>query len=164
MLHDTFIAYYKSESDTIPLGYLQVDDRLACYSMARVITIVTKSRQLLLFAPTLREATEWVTAITSFYKLSPRASTQRFTSSFPIRPATNTHIYTCGKDYFAAAAIALLNAREEILIASWMVSANLLMTRPPAPPIRLDQILKFKAEQGVKICVLLYKEVLWLIV
>ena len=58
-----------------------------------------------------------------------------------------------------ALCIALLQAREEIFIASWMVSPTQLLTRPPLPPLRLDQVLKFKAEQGVRVYILLYKEV-----
>lgn len=40
-----------------------------------------------------------------------------------------------------------------------MISPTLLLTRPPLPSIRLDQILQYKANQGVKIFILLYKEV-----
>ena len=50
-------------------------------------------------------------------------------------------------------------AREEILITAWKLSPSLLLTRPPLPSIRLDQLLKHKADRGVKIYVLLYKEV-----
>lgn len=56
-------------------------------------------------------------------------------------------------------AAALLGAQHEILITNWKNSPTVLLTRPPLPPIRLDQILRFKAEQGVKIYILLYKEV-----
>ena len=55
--------------------------------------------------------------------------------------------------------MALLQAKEEIFIASWMVSPTQLLTRPPLPPLRLDQVLKYKAEQGVRVYILLYKEV-----
>ncbi len=34
----------------------------------------------------------------------------------------------------------------------------LQLTYPPLPPVRLDQILKFKSDSGVKVFVLLYKE------
>jgi phospholipase D1/2 len=56
-------------------------------------------------------------------------------------------------------AVALLNAQKEILITCWKNSPCVLLTRPPLPSIRLDHILKYKAEQGVKIFILLYKEV-----
>ena len=60
---------------------------------------------------------------------------------------------------FFKVAIALLRAQNEIFITSWKNSPKVLLTRPPLPPLRLDQILKYKAEQGVKIYILLYKEV-----
>ena len=111
------------------------------------------------FASSVNEAVEWSSSIIEFYKGCPRALPQRFESSYPPRLGTSVQLYTCGKDYFTAAAVALLNAKQEIFITGWMVSPMLIMTRPPAPPIRLDQILKYKADQGVKIWVLLYKEI-----
>eukprot|EP01035_Chromulina_nebulosa_P020047 gene20047-26027_t len=68
-------------------------------------------------------------------------------------------MYTVSKDYMFAVAIALLNAQKEILISSWKLSPQVYLTKHPHPYIRLDQILKYKADQGVKIYVLLYKEV-----
>lgn len=43
--------------------------------------------------------------------------------------------------------------------ASHRGSPTVILTRPPYPTLRLDQILQYKAQQGVKIYVLLYKEV-----
>lgn len=82
-----------------------------------------------------------------------------FASSFPPRDNTDVRVYTLPKDYMAAAAVAMLSAQKEILICSWKNSPTVLLTRPPFPPVRLDQLLRFKAEQGVKVYVLLYKEV-----
>ena len=45
------------------------------------------------------------------------------------------------------------------MITSWKNSPQCLLTRPPLPPLRLDQLLKYKADQGVQIYILLYKEV-----
>ena len=68
-------------------------------------------------------------------------------------------VYTTPRDYYSAVAVALLNAQKEILITGWKNSPCVVLTRPPLPTLRLDQILKYKAEQGVKIFILLYKEV-----
>ena len=63
------------------------------------------------------------------------------------------------KLYFEAIAKAILSAQREIFITSWKNSPMLLLTRPPLPSIRLDHLLKYKADLGVKIYILLYKEV-----
>lgn len=57
--------------------------------------------------------------------------------------------------------VALEQATESIYIADWWLSPELFLRRPPAheQEFRLDYILKRKAEAGVKIYVMVYKEV-----
>lgn len=57
--------------------------------------------------------------------------------------------------------IALEQAEESIYIADWWLSPELFLRRPPYhnQEYRLDQLLKRKAEQGVKIYIIVYKEV-----
>jgi phospholipase D1/2 len=47
------------------------------------------------------------------------------------------------------------------LVKDWWLTPELYLRRPPAchPEWRLDRVLKRKAEQGVKIYVVVYKEV-----
>lgn len=57
--------------------------------------------------------------------------------------------------------MALEQAKETIYIADWWLSPELFMRRPPYfnQEWRLDQILKRRAEAGVKIFVIVYREV-----
>jgi phosphatidylserine/phosphatidylglycerophosphate/cardiolipin synthase-like enzyme len=83
-----------------------------------------------------------------------------------------------GHDYFYALSEMLDSARECIfilvrvvphtytiicvtLVKDWWLTPELYLRRPPAyhPEWRLDRVLKRKAEQGVKIYVVVYKEV-----
>lgn len=66
-----------------------------------------------------------------------------------------------GRDYFWAVSVALEQAKESIYIADWWLSPELFLRRPPFynRDYRLDQLLKRKAEEGVKIFVIVYKEV-----
>jgi phospholipase D1/2 len=47
------------------------------------------------------------------------------------------------------------------MIQGWWFTPELYLRRPPAqnPEWRLDRLLKRKAEQGVKVYVIIYKEV-----
>ena len=56
---------------------------------------------------------------------------------------------------------ALNNAKEEIFIADWWLCPELYLKRPTddAAQFRLDKILIRKARQGVKVYILLYKEI-----
>ncbi|TCD64375.1 hypothetical protein EIP91_004206 [Steccherinum ochraceum] len=66
-----------------------------------------------------------------------------------------------GHDYMYALSEMLESAREAIFILDWWLTPELYLRRPPAsnPEWRLDRVLKRKAEQGVKVYVVVYKEV-----
>ncbi|PSS38102.1 hypothetical protein PHLCEN_2v82 [Hermanssonia centrifuga] len=66
-----------------------------------------------------------------------------------------------GHDYMYALSEMLDSAREAIFILDWWLTPELYLRRPPAfnEQWRLDRILKRKAEQGVKVYVVVYKEV-----
>ncbi|KIP04639.1 hypothetical protein PHLGIDRAFT_75578, partial [Phlebiopsis gigantea 11061_1 CR5-6] len=66
-----------------------------------------------------------------------------------------------GHDYMYALSEMLESARECIFILDWWLTPELYLRRPPAynEQWRLDRVLKRKAEQGVKIYVVVYKEV-----
>ncbi|PQE20564.1 phospholipase D p1 protein [Rutstroemia sp. NJR-2017a BBW] len=89
------------------------------------------------------------------------AESHRFESFAPERPGNNIKWYVDGRDYFWAVSIALEAAKETIYIADWWLSPELFMRRPPYynQEWRLDQILKRRAEAGVKIFVIVYREV-----
>jgi phospholipase D1/2 len=66
-----------------------------------------------------------------------------------------------GHDYMWAMSEMLDNAKEAIFILDWWLTPELYLRRPPAyhPEWRLDRVLKRKAEEGVRVYVVVYKEV-----
>ncbi|GBC06968.1 hypothetical protein RclHR1_07170009 [Rhizophagus clarus] len=84
----------------------------------------------------------------------------RFKSFAPEREGCFVKWYVDGKDYFHAVSEALMSAKTEIFIEDWWLSPELYLRRPPSKnaEYRLDNLLKKKAEEGVKIYVVLYKE------
>ncbi|CBX99294.1 hypothetical protein IAQ61_000572 [Plenodomus lingam] len=89
------------------------------------------------------------------------AENHRFNSFAPEREGNLVKWYVDGRDYFWAVAEALEQAKETIYIADWWLSPELFLKRPPFynQKWRLDQILKRRAQAGVKIYVSVYKEV-----
>ncbi|KAG9299286.1 hypothetical protein G9A89_013934 [Geosiphon pyriformis] len=75
----------------------------------------------------------------------------------------NAHVkwFIDGKDYFFAVSEAISHAQKEIFIEDWWLSPELYLRRPHAnnQEYRLDRLLKKKAEEGVKIYVVVYKEI-----
>ena len=94
-------------------------------------------------------------------KRSRIAEGHRFDSFAPERDGNDIKWYVDGRDYFWAVSVALDRAKETIYIADWWLSPELFLRRPPYfnQEWRIDQLLKRKAEQGVKIYIIVYKEV-----
>lgn len=89
------------------------------------------------------------------------AESHRFQSFAPERDGNKIKWYVDGRDYFHAVSVALERAQETIYIADWWISPELFLRRPPHlhKQWRLDHTLKRAAERGVKIYVVVYKEV-----
>ncbi|KAF8151528.1 phospholipase D [Crassisporium funariophilum] len=85
----------------------------------------------------------------------------RFTSFAGERSGNTAKWHVDGHDYMWALSEMLENAQEFIFIMDWWLTPELYLRRPPAyfPEWRLDRILQRKAQQGVKIHVIVYKEV-----
>lgn len=94
-------------------------------------------------------------------KRSKIAESHRFQSFAPERDGNLVKWYVDGRDYFWAVAEALEKAQETIYIADWWLSPELFLKRPPFynQQYRLDQVLKRRAQAGVKIYISVYKEV-----
>ncbi|KAF2101195.1 phospholipase PldA [Rhizodiscina lignyota] len=94
-------------------------------------------------------------------KRSKIAESHRFESFAPERDGNLIKWYVDGRDYFHAVSVALERAKEVIYIADWWLSPELFLRRPPYfnQEWRLDQVLKRRAAAGVKIYIIVYKEV-----
>ncbi|KAF2165055.1 hypothetical protein M409DRAFT_67362 [Zasmidium cellare ATCC 36951] len=89
------------------------------------------------------------------------AEGHRFQSFAPERDGNKIKWYIDGRDYFHAVSVALERAKETIYIEDWWLSPELFLRRPPYhnQEWRLDYTLKRAAERGVKIYVIVYREV-----
>ncbi|KAI8332154.1 hypothetical protein EDC96DRAFT_579571 [Choanephora cucurbitarum] len=85
----------------------------------------------------------------------------RFKSFAPVRENVPATWYVDGRDYFWDLSVALENATECIYIHDWWLSPELFLRRPAASNLewRLDRVLRRKADQGVKVFIVMYKEV-----
>lgn len=85
----------------------------------------------------------------------------RFLSFAPERRGNDAKWYIDGCSYMYAVSIALERARESVWILDWWLSPELYLRRPPAKnqQYRLDRMLLAAAERGVKVNIIVYKEV-----
>ncbi|EON96350.1 putative phospholipase d protein [Phaeoacremonium minimum UCRPA7] len=81
--------------------------------------------------------------------------------SFAPQSSGHAKWYVDGCSYFWAVSIAIEQARQSIYILDWWLSPELYLRRPPSrnEQYRLDTMLKAAAERGVKVNIIVYKEV-----
>ncbi|GAU94669.1 hypothetical protein RvY_06398-2 [Ramazzottius varieornatus] len=168
LVKDTYYAYMSSSSKRIG-NVLLIDQDLriehdARYSIRHKSLIVrNSSRDLVLKFGTQRDLDDWLkyfnyvlsTSGAQFIHAHPHGS------SYPLRDDIPAKWFIDGAPYMSALADALEKAQEDIFITDWWLSPEIYMKRPitQGERWRLDRILQRRAEAGVKIYVLLYREV-----
>lgn len=91
------------------------------------------------------------------------AERYRFGSFAPVRNGSGqVKWFVDGQDYMSAVADAIVAAKREIFITDWQMNPHIFMKRPDTGITslewRLDKMLLRKAEEGVRVYILLYYE------
>ncbi|BHF74268.1 hypothetical protein SprV_0401735300 [Sparganum proliferum] len=78
----------------------------------------------------------------------------------PVRTDGTLMLCIDGAAYMDAVADAIAQAKYEIFITDWWLSPEIFLKRPEGTDKwRLDMLLKRKAESGVRVCIMIYREV-----
>ncbi|TMS33660.1 hypothetical protein L596_001374 [Steinernema carpocapsae] len=169
ILKDSFVFYMDPHTEQIHLvllfdnhfGVNRTDTEI--FPLPREFVISNLQHVLHLKCRRVEDATTWKNIIEE--QITNKVGKiwiepQRFGSTFPKRESSYVKWFVDGKDYMECCANMMELAREEILIADWWLSPEIYMKRPMTEGNRwrLDTILQRKAQQGVKIFILLYKE------
>uniref|UniRef100_A0A8C7LC70 Phospholipase n=1 Tax=Oncorhynchus kisutch TaxID=8019 RepID=A0A8C7LC70_ONCKI len=168
VVKDSFLLYMKPDSGAI--AFVLLVDKEFCIKMdskdtetRHGVRIDSLSRALVLKCSSYRHARWWGQAIEGFVQKHGSAflTDHRFGSFARQEHNIPAKWYVNGKTYMADVADALEEAEEEIFITDWWLSPEIFMKRPVVEGNRwrLDCILRRKAQQGVRIFVMLYKEV-----
>ncbi|GAB6030258.1 Phospholipase [Chamberlinius hualienensis] len=84
----------------------------------------------------------------------------RLDSFAPVRQKVLAKWFVDGSSYFDSVAEVLEMAKDEIFITDWMLSPELLLRRTESGSHwRLDEVLKRKAEEGVRVFVIIFEDV-----
>lgn len=168
VVKDSFLLYMKPDSGVI--SFVMLVDKEFDIKMESKDTetrhgvrIDSLSRSLVLKCNSYRHARWWGQSIEGFVKKHGAAflTDHRFGSFARQEENIPAKWYVNGKSYMEDVADAMEEAKEEIFITDWWLSPEIFLKRPVVEGNRwrLDCILKRKAQQGVKIFVMLYKEV-----
>ncbi|KAM3860602.1 phospholipase D1-like [Diretmus argenteus] len=168
VVKDSFLLYMKPDSGAISFVMLvdkefgiKVDSKDT--ETKHGVRVDSLSRSLVLKCSSYRHARWWGQAIEGFIHKHGSAflKDHRFGSFARQEENIPAKWYVNGKTYMEDVADALEEAREEIFITDWWLSPEIFLKRPVVEGNRwrLDFVLKRKAQQGVRIFVMLYKEV-----
>uniref|UniRef100_A0A8D0ATR5 Phospholipase n=1 Tax=Sander lucioperca TaxID=283035 RepID=A0A8D0ATR5_SANLU len=168
VVKDSFLLYMKPDSGAI--SFVMLFDKEFSIKMdssetetKHGVRIDSVSRSLVLKCSSYRHARWWGQSIEHFVQKHGSAflTDHRFGSFAREEVNILAKWYVNGKSYMEDVADALEEAKEEIFITDWWLSPEIFLKRPVVEGNRwrLDCILKRKAQQGVRIFVMLYKEV-----
>ncbi|KAN0129506.1 phospholipase D [Lactarius tabidus] len=121
--------------------------------------IENSQMRLKLYARSERQMLQWIAGLEKVAANSPFAAGNRFGSFAPVRQNVAAQWLVDGRDYFWNLSRAMLLAKDTIYIHDWWLSPELCLRRPGMPKYRLDNLLEKKAQEGVKIFIILYQEV-----
>lgn len=168
IVKDSFLLYMKPDSGAIAFVLL-VDKEFRIKVGKREtetkygLRIDNLSRTLILKCNSYRHARWWAGAIEEFVQKHGTnfLKDHRFGSYAAVQENTLAKWYVNSKGYFEDVANAMEEAKEEIFITDWWLSPEIFLKRPVVEGNRwrLDCILKRKAQEGVRIFIMLYKEV-----
>jgi hypothetical protein len=172
VLRANFIAYYKHPTDQSPMGCFMIDDAFRCTIIeeTRFLILTNSHRVLKLRIGTVDELHQWNYAIQGHYKSVLRCVLQsvnlkQLRSFAPMRDSIPCHWFIGGSNYMATCADFMEAAKEQIFITDWWLTPTLHLKRQDRIDVkdkdhwRLDNLLKRKANDGVRIYILLFQEV-----
>ena len=174
-LVDSGFKVTHSDSNDDSPGSSQVHITFQVENLERKMKLVTNSR---------RQLGQWMDSIKSMKDNTIWSKNHRFNSFAPIRTNVQAQwfvdavsfivfltavartnflfvFFLLQRDYFWAVSAAIDMAKDVIYIHDWWLSPELYLRRPPEgnQKWRIDRLLKRKAEEGVKIFVIVYRNV-----
>ncbi|RDL37576.1 Phospholipase-like protein D1 [Venustampulla echinocandica] len=118
-------------------------------------------RKVKLLAKNERQLRQFEESITFMVDNTSWSKPNRFGSFAPVRTGVYAQWLVDGRDYMWNVSRAINMAKDVIYIHDWWLSPQLYMRRPAAisQKWRLDRLLQKKAKEGVKIFIIIYRNV-----
>lgn len=172
VLKDDMICYLDSSSDNIGKDVFWFDQELILkrdFDGKNTLGLINGTRTLILKFSQNYEREIWYDLILTKIKLYQSSVKNIYDSFANEKNFCNARWFVDANSYFEDLHTKLMSAKESIYIAGWWVSPEIFLKRPinlktaeessAANPVRLMDVLKQKAEEGVLINLLIFKEV-----
>ena len=128
---------------------------------AHLITLYNAERKLKLHARNEKQYLQFRESLAYMTDNTPWSKKQRFASFAPVRNNVWCRWLVDGRDHMWQVSRAIDNAKDFVYIHDWWLSPELYLRRPAAisQKWRLDRLLQRKAQEGVKIFVIVYRNI-----
>ncbi|KAI5962196.1 SPO14 [Candida pseudojiufengensis] len=125
------------------------------------IYLENRERKLTINPGSSREQLAWLKSLRKMQQASEWGVKHRFDSFAPVRTNCAAQWFVDGRDYFWAVSNCIEMAKETIFIHDWWLSPELYLRRPASSnqQYRIDRLLQRKAAEGVKIFIIVYRNV-----
>lgn len=125
------------------------------------ITIENTERKIKLFSSNQAIMRQFEESVVDMLKITGWNQENRFGSFAPVRKNIHAQWLVDGRDYMWCVSRALAAAKDVIYIHDWWLSPELYLRRPAAmsQKWRLDRLLQAKAKEGVKVFIIVYRNV-----
>lgn len=126
-----------------------------------LITLENSERKITLVCKSEYNMKQWSRSIKHMLKSTIWSQPHRFKSFAPVRKNAFCKYLIDGRDYFWALSEAIPMAEDVIYIHDWWLTPELYLRRPidGNQEYRIDRLLKERAEKGVKIFIVVYRNV-----
>ncbi|KAF2234329.1 phospholipase D [Viridothelium virens] len=130
-------------------------------SKHHLLRLRNSERKLKLLARNERQLQQFKESISFMMGLTEWSKPHRFDSFAPVRYNVFARWLVDGRDYMWNVSRAISMARDVVYIHDWWLSPELYMRRPAAisQKWRLDRLLQKKAQEGVKIYIIVYRNI-----
>ncbi|KAL2862930.1 phospholipase D [Aspergillus lucknowensis] len=168
-IYDVFLVdpFFKLQTQKVSLRHQKAKDfarsatESARHPQHHTLRLENSERKLRLLARNERQLHQFEDSIRFMVSNTLWASPNRFDSFAPVRQRCFAQWLVDGRDHMWVVSRAINQAKDVIYIHDWWLSPELYMRRPAAisQKWRLDRLLQRKAREGVKVFVIMYRNI-----
>lgn len=147
--------------DQKPKDLAKTAKESASHPQHHSLKLRNSERKWKLLAKNERQQHQFEESIRFMSQNTPWSKPNRFDSFAPVRPNIFAQWLVDGRDYMWNVSRAISMAKDVIYIHDWWLSPELYMRRPAAisQKWRLDRLLQRKAQEGVKVFIIVYRNI-----
>ncbi|KAL4864978.1 hypothetical protein BDV12DRAFT_157839 [Aspergillus spectabilis] len=168
-IYDVFLVdpFFRLQTQKVSLRHQKAKEfaksatESARHPQHHTLRLENSERKLRLLARNERQLRQFEDSIRFMASNTPWAKPNRFDSFAPVRQRCFAQWLVDGRDHMWVVSRAINQAKDVIYIHDWWLSPELYLRRPAAisQKWRLDRLLQQKAREGVKIFVIMYRNI-----